>query len=171
MECLRVKKTEKFSRKPTLWLLKSCLPFVLSFHTLNHGTQKARILDFYCHTPANNCIKRTHRRGTILFFAITGRHRGSSTFYLENNSSLQIKLGEDVELQDTIIVHVKSLRGVMQDSTVGARLDLGSKLVNWYQNATFAAFKFRIFHHGEKMNRVSVQTTGLLPQTFIYPSD
>ena len=65
-----------------------------------------------------------------------GRHRGLSTTYNKHNLFHQIKLGQDVELQNTHIVLVKSPRGVMQVSTLSAQLGLRSELVDWYRDAT-----------------------------------
>ena len=72
--------------------------------------------------------------------ATAGRHRGLSTIYIKHNLFHQSKLGRDVELQNTHIVFFKSPRDVMQVTTLGAQLGLGSELVDWYQNATSAPF-------------------------------
>ena len=42
----------------------------------------------------------------------------------------------EVELQNTHIVLLKSLRDAMQVSTISAQLGLESKLVDWYRDAT-----------------------------------
>ena len=68
--------------------------------------------------------------------ATAWRHRGLSTFYIKHNLFHQSKLGRDVELQNTHIVIFKSIRGVMQVSTLSAQLGLGSELVDWYRDAT-----------------------------------
>ena len=68
--------------------------------------------------------------------ATAGRHRGLSTIYIKRNFFHQSKLGRDVELQNTHIVLFKSPRDVMQVTTLGAQLGLGSELVDWYQDAT-----------------------------------
>ena len=68
--------------------------------------------------------------------ATAGRHRGLSTIYIKRNLFHQSKLGRDVELQNTHIVLFKSPRDVMQVTTLGAQLGLGSELVDWYQDAT-----------------------------------
>ena len=52
----------------------------------------------------------------------------------------QSKLGRDVELQNTHIVLFKSPRDVMQVTTLGTQLGLGSELVNWYRDATSVPF-------------------------------
>ena len=71
--------------------------------------------------------------------ATAGRHRGLSTIYIKHNPFHQSKLGRDVELQNTHIV-LKSPRDVMQVITLGAQLGLGSKLVDWYRDATSVLF-------------------------------
>ena len=68
--------------------------------------------------------------------ATAGRHRGLSTIHKKHNVFHQSKLGRDGELQNTHIVLLRSLRDVMQVSKVGAQLGFGSKLVDWYQDAT-----------------------------------
>ena len=69
-------------------------------------------------------------------FANAGRHRGLSTIYIKHNLFHQSKQGRDVELQNTHIVLLKSPRDVLQVTTLGAQLGLGSELVDWYQDAT-----------------------------------
>ena len=68
--------------------------------------------------------------------ATAGRHRGLSTIYIKHNLFHQSKLGRVVELQNTHIVLFNSPRDVMQVSTLGAQLGLGSELVYWYRDAT-----------------------------------
>ena len=48
----------------------------------------------------------------------------------------QSNLGRDVELQNTHIVFFKSPRDVLQINTLSQKLGLGSKLKEWYQDAT-----------------------------------
>ena len=69
-----------------------------------------------------------------------GRHRGLSTIYIKHNLFHQSKLGRDVDLQNTHIVHFKSPRDVMQVTTLSTQLGLGSKLVDCYRDATSAPF-------------------------------
>ena len=52
----------------------------------------------------------------------------------------QSKLGREVELQNTHIVLFRSPREVMQVTTLGTQLGLGSELVDWYQDATSVPF-------------------------------
>ena len=68
--------------------------------------------------------------------ATAGRHRGLSTIYIQHNLFHQSKLERDVELQSTQIVLFKSPRDVLQVTTLGAQLGLGSKLVDWCRDAT-----------------------------------
>ena len=72
--------------------------------------------------------------------ATAGRHRGLSTIYIKHNLFHQSKLGRDVELQNTHIVLFKSPRDVMQVTTLSTQLGLGSKLVDWYRDATSVPF-------------------------------
>ena len=68
--------------------------------------------------------------------AIAGRHHGLSTIYIKHNLFHQSKLGRDIEHQNMHLVLFKSPRDVMQVSMLSAQLGLGSKIVDWYQDAT-----------------------------------
>ena len=72
--------------------------------------------------------------------ATAGRHRDLSTIYIKHNFFHQSKLGRDVELLKNHIVLLKSPRDVMQVTTFGAQLGLGSELVDWYRDATSVPF-------------------------------
>ena len=72
--------------------------------------------------------------------ATAERHRGLSTIYIKHKFFHQSKLGRDVELQNTHIVLFKSLRDVMQKTTRGAQLGLGSELVDWFWDARSVPF-------------------------------
>ena len=72
----------------------------------------------------------------FVVIATAGRHRGTSTIYIKHNLFHPIKLGRDVEHQNTHIVFFKSPRVMMQVSTLSAQLGLGSKLLEWYRDAT-----------------------------------
>ena len=72
--------------------------------------------------------------------ATAGRHRGLSTIYIKHNLFHESTLGRDVELKTTRIVLCKSPRDVMQVTTLGAELGLGSELVDWYQDETSVPF-------------------------------
>ena len=62
--------------------------------------------------------------------ATNGRHRGFSIIYFKHNVFRQRKLGRDVELQNTHIVLLKSLRDVLQVATLSVQLGLGSTIVD-----------------------------------------
>ena len=72
--------------------------------------------------------------------ATAGRHRGLSTIYIKHNLFQQSKLGRDVESQNTHIILFKSLRELMQVTTLSTQLGLGSELFDWYRDATSAPF-------------------------------
>ena len=72
--------------------------------------------------------------------ATAGRYRSLSTIYIEHNLFHQSKLGRDFELQNTHIVLFKTPRAVVQVTTLSTQLGLGSKLVDWYQDATSVPF-------------------------------
>ena len=72
--------------------------------------------------------------------ATAGRHRGLRTIYIKHNLFQQSKLGRDVQLQITHIVLFKSLRDVMQVTTLRTQLGLGSELVDWSRDATSVSF-------------------------------
>ena len=76
----------------------------------------------------------------LVDIATAGRHRGLSTIYIKHNLFHQSKLGRDVELQNTHIVLFKSPRDVMQVTTLGTQLGLGSELVDWYRDSTSVPF-------------------------------
>ena len=65
--------------------------------------------------------------------ATIGRHRGVSIVYIKHNLFHQSKLGKDVVLQNTHIVLFKFPRDVMQVTTLGAQLGLGSEPADWYR--------------------------------------
>ena len=62
-------------------------------------------------------------------------HHGLSTIYNKYNLFYQSKIGRDVELNDAHTVLLKPPRDVMQVSTIGAELGLGSELFDWCWNA------------------------------------
>ena len=87
----------------------------------------------------NSCEKSCNSK-TFVDIATAGRHRGLSTVYIKHNVFHQSKLGGDVELQNTHIVHFKSPRDAKQVTTLSLQLGLGSELVFWYQDATSVLF-------------------------------
>ena len=90
----------------------------------NDITKSLLVFDISCEEICNSEL--------FVDTATAGRNRGLSTIYIKCNLFHQIKLGRDVKLQDTHTVVVSSLREVMQISTFGALLGLGSKPVDWY---------------------------------------
>ena len=98
----------------------------------NNGTKYSLLFDDSCEEV---CISKA-----FVDIATAGRHRGLGKIYIGHNLFHQSKLGRDVELQNTLIVLFKSPRDVMQVTTLGAQLGLGSELVDWYRDATSVPF-------------------------------
>ena len=94
----------------------------------NNGTKYLLKFDYSCEEICNS--------KAFVDIATAGRHRGLSTIYIKHNFFHQSKLGRNVVLQNTHIVLFKSPRYVMQVTTLGVQLDLGSELVDWYRDAT-----------------------------------
>ena len=99
----------------------------------NNGTKYLLIID-------DSCEEICNYSKAFVYIATAGRHRGLSTIYIKHNFFHQIKLGREVELQNTRNVHFKSPRDEMQVTTLSAQLGLGSALVDWYRNATYVPF-------------------------------
>ena len=93
-----------------------------------NGTKHLLIFDDSCEETCNS--------KAFVDIATAKRHRGLSTIYIKHNLFLQSKLGRDVEIQNTHIVLFKSPRDVMQVTTLSTQLALGSKLADWYRDAT-----------------------------------
>ena len=93
----------------------------------NNGTKYLLLFDDSCEEICNSKV--------FVDIATAGRHRGLSTIYIKHNLLHQSKLGGDVELQNTHIILFRSPRDVMQVTTLGAQLGLGSELVDWYRDA------------------------------------
>ena len=98
----------------------------------NNGTNYLLIFDDSCEEICNS--------KAFVDIATAGRHRSLSTFYIKHNFFHQSKLGRDVELPNTHIVHFKSPRDVMQVTTLSTQLGLGSELVEWYRDAKSVHF-------------------------------
>ena len=98
----------------------------------NNGTKYLLIFDDSCEEICNS--------KAFVDLATNGRHRCLSEIYIKHNLFHQSKLGRDVELQNTHIVLFKSPCDVMQVTTLGAQLGLGSELVHWYRDATSFPF-------------------------------
>ena len=103
-------------------------------------------------------------------FATAGTHRGLSTIYTGHNLFHQSKLGRDVELQNTQIVPLKSPCDVMQVSTLGPQLGLGSELVDWYRDATsvpYGHLLIDLYPHTDDRLRYCTNT-GSIPSKISY---
>ena len=98
----------------------------------NNGTKYLLIFDESCEEICNS--------KAFVDLATAWRHRGLGIIYIKHNLFHQSTLGRDVELQNTHIVLFKSPRDVMQVTTLGAQLGLGSELVDWYRDATSVPF-------------------------------
>ena len=129
----------------------------------NNGTKYLLVFDGSCDEICNS--------KTFVDIATAGRHQGLNTIYNKHNLLHQIKLGRDVELQNTQIVLFKSPRDVMQVTTLSTQLDLGSELVDWYRDATSV-------HFGHLLIDLSLRTddrlryctnTGCIPSKFHIP--
>ena len=104
-----------------------------SFDSLkNNGTKYLLIFDDSCEEICNS--------KAFVNIANARRHRGLSTIYIKHNLFHQSKLGRDAELQNGHIVLFKSPRDVMQVTTISRQLGPGSKLVDWYRDATSVPF-------------------------------
>ena len=100
----------------------------------NNGTKYLLIFDDSCEKTCN-CNSKA-----FVDIATAGRHRELSQIYIKCNLFHQSKLGRDVGSKNTHIVLFKTPRDVMQVSTFGAQLGLGSGLVDWYRDATSVSF-------------------------------
>ena len=120
--------------KGNLKILSLCNELTLIFFDSlkKNGTKYLLIFDDSCEEVCNS--------KAFVDIAIAGRHRGLSTTYIKHNIFHQSKLGRDLELQNTLIVLFNSPRDVMQVTSFGAQLGLGSELVDWYRNATSVPF-------------------------------
>ena len=100
----------------------------------NNGTKYLLIFDDSC---AEICNPKE-----LADIATTGRHRGHSTIYIKHNLFHQSKVGRDVELQNTLIVFLKSPRDVHQVASLSVHVQLrfGAALVDWYRDATSVPF-------------------------------
>ena len=98
----------------------------------NNGTNYFLIFDDSCEEICNS--------KAFVDIATAGKLWGLSTIYIKHNPFHQRKLGRDVELQKTCIVLFMSPRDVMEVTTLGAELGLGSELVDWYRDATSVPF-------------------------------
>ena len=104
-----------------------------------NGTKNLLNIDDSCEEICNS--------KAFVDIAIAESHWGLSTIYIKHNLFHQCKLGGDLELQNTHIVLLvfKSSRDVMQVTTLGAQLGLGSELVDWYRDETSVSFGHLLF--------------------------
>ena len=98
----------------------------------DNGTKYLLIFDISCEEICNS--------KAFFDIATAGRYRGLRTIFIEHNLFHQSKPGRDVELQNSHIVLFKCPRDVMQVTTLGGQLGLGSELVDWYRDATSVLF-------------------------------
>ena len=96
------------------------------------------------------------------------RHRGLSTSYIKHNLFHKKKHGRELELQTSLIVFFKSLRDVMQVSTLSAQLGLGSELVDWFRDSTSVLYGDLLIDLSPRADdRLSFCTnTGSIPSKF-----
>ena len=129
----------------------------------NNGTKYLLFFDNSCEEICNS--------KAFVDIATSGRHRGLSRIYIQHNFFNQSKLGKDVELQNTHIVFFKSPSDVMQVSTLSIQLGLGSKLFDWYREATSVPFGRFLFHSSPcTADRLRYCTnTGSIPSKFYLP--
>ena len=129
----------------------------------NNGTKYLLIFDDSCENICNS--------KAFVDIVIAGRHRGLSTIYIKHNFFHQSKLGRDVVLQNTHLVHFKSPRDVMQVTTLSTQLGLGSELVDWYRDATSVPFGHSLIDLSPRTeNRLRYCTnTGSIPSKSYIP--
>ena len=89
-------------------------------------------------------------------FATAGELRGLRTLYIKYNLLHQSKLGRKFELRNTHIVLLKCTCDVLHNSTLSAQLDLGSQLIDWFDDATSVPY-------GHLLIDLSPQTDDRLP--------
>ena len=129
----------------------------------NNGTKYLLLFDGSCEEICNS--------KAFVDIATAGRHRGLSTIYIKHNLFHQNKLGRDVELQNTHIVLFKSPRDLMQVTTLGTQLGLGSELVDWYRDATSVPFGHLLIdlspRTGDRLRYCT--NSGSVPSKFYFP--
>ena len=77
---------------------------------------------------------------TFVDFASAGKYHGLTIICIRQKLVSSKHTWQDVELQSTQIVVFKSVRDVMQVSTLCGQMGLGSQLVDRYQDATFVPY-------------------------------
>ena len=127
----------------------------------SNGTKHLLIIDDSCEEICNS--------KALVDIATTGRHRVLSTIYFKHKFFQQSKLGKDVELQNTPIVLFKSPRDVMQVTTLGAYLGLGSELVVWFQDAPSVPFGHLLIDLSPDDRLRYCTNSGSIPSNFYIP--
>ena len=119
---------------------------------------------------ADSCEENCNSK-IFVDISTAGRHRGLSTIYIKHNFFHRSKLGRDVELQNTHIVLLKCPHDLMQVTTLGAKLGLGSELVDWYRDATSVPFGHLLIDLSPRTNdRLRYCTdSGSIPSKFYIP--
>ena len=130
----------------------------------NHGKEYLLVFEDSCEDICNS--------EAFVDIATAGRHRGLSTIYIRHNLFHQSKQGRDVELKNTHIVLFNSPRNVMQVTTLGAQLGLGSELVDWYRDATSVPFGHLLIDLSPRtVGRLQYCTnSGSVPSKFYIPA-
>ena len=124
----------------------------------------------YLLTFDNSCEEIFNSKAFV-DIATAGRQWRLSTIYIVHNLLHQSNLGRDVELQNTHLVLFKSPRDVMQVTTFSTQLGLGSKLVDWYRDATSVPFGHLLIGLSPRTDdRLRYCTnTGSIPSKFYIP--
>ena len=94
----------------------------------NNGTNYLSLFDVSCEKIRNSKAS--------VDIATARRHLGLITIYIKHKFFHQSTLEKDVELQNTHKVLFKSPRDIMQVTTLGSQLGLGSELVDRYRDGT-----------------------------------
>ena len=103
-------------------------------------------------------------------FAIAGRQRGLSTFYIKHNFFHQSKVWRQVELQNTHFGLFKSPRDVMQASMLSAHLGLGPDLVDWNRGAKSVHYGNLLIDFSPRTDdrlRYCINTGSILPKVYV----
>ena len=138
--------------------------FEFIYSLKNNGTKYLLFFDESCE---NICKSKV-----FVDLVIAGRHRGLSTIYIKHKLFHQSKLGGDVEIQNNLIVLFKSPREVLQVTTLGAQLDLGSELVDWDRDGTSVPFGHLLINFSPRADdRLRYCTnSGSVPPKFTFPN-
>ena len=137
--------------------------FELVFSLKNIGAKYLIIFNDSCDGICNS--------KTFVDFHSAGKHRGLGIMYNTHNFVHHSKIGQEVELQNTHIVLFKSLRNVMQVSTLNAHLKLVSQLVDCYRDETSLPYGHLLIDLSPRTDdRLRYCTnTGSIPSKFYIP--